>query len=180
MPGDTYLKDPETVASWKFGLTTVDWRKNDLKNRLARAERLASGEEKVDLKPTGEEGILLIKALCGIGRLVSNVNVPNYAGQIPNISRDTVVETNAVFSYDSINPMYAGDAPAPVLELLQPHIDNQRDILNAALTCDFQLALKAFMNDPLVAGRISEEEGAALLHDMIENTKTYLPEGWKK
>ena len=180
MPGDTYLKDPETVASWKFGLTTVDWRKEDLQRRLARARRLASGEEQVDLKPTGEEGILLIKALCGMGRLVSNVNVPNYAGQIPNISRDTVVETNAVFSFNSISPMYAGEAPAPVLGLLQPHIDNQRDILDAALTCDFNLALKAFMNDPLVAGRITQEQGAALLRDMIDNTMTYLPEGWKK
>ena len=26
MPGNTYLNDPETVRSWKFGLTTVDFR----------------------------------------------------------------------------------------------------------------------------------------------------------
>ena len=180
MPGDTYLKDPATVESWKFGLTTVDWRKNDLKARLARSARLVKGEEQVDLKPTGEEGILLIKALCGLGRLVSNVNVPNYAGQIPNISRDTVVETNAVFSYDSINPMYAGDAPAPVLSLLQPHIEEQREIIGAALSCDFDLALSAFMRDPLVAGRITKDQGAALLKDMIANTAAYLPDGWKK
>ena len=178
MPGDTYLMDPETVKSWKFGLTSVDWRKGDLERRLARSARLVSGEEQVTLKPTGEEGILLIKALCGIGRLVSNVNVPNYAGQIPNVSRDTVVETNAVFSYNAINPMYAGEAPAPVLGLLAPHIENQRDILDAALTCDFDLALTAFMRDPLVAGRITREEGAALLRDMIDNTAAYLPDGW--
>lgn len=180
MPGDSYLKDPETVTGWKFGLTTVDWRKNDLKNRLARSAKLVSGEEQVNLEPTGEEGILLIKALCGLGRLVSNVNVPNYAGQIPNMPRDTVVETNAVFSFDAINPMYAGEAPAPVLDLLAPHIENQRDILAAALDCDFDLALEAFMRDPLVAGRITRDEGAALLRDMIEGTSTYLPEGWKK
>ena len=180
MPGDSYLKDPETVRSWKFGLTPVSWRKEDLQRRLDRSERLYSGAEQVDLKPTGEEGILLIKALCGIGRLVSNVNVPNYAGQIPNVSRDTIVETNAVFSRDAINPMFAGEAPAPVLDLLAPHIENQRDILDAALTCDFDLALTAFMRDPLVAGRITKEQGAALLHDMIDATAAYLPEGWKK
>ena len=27
MPGDEYLKDPDTVASWGFKLTTVDSRK---------------------------------------------------------------------------------------------------------------------------------------------------------
>lgn len=55
MPGNEYLKDPETVASWKFGLTTVDWRKEDLKKRLERSHRLAAGEEEIDLTPTGEE-----------------------------------------------------------------------------------------------------------------------------
>ena len=62
MPGNEYLNDPETVASWKFGLTTVQWRKNDLKERLDRSRRLASGQEEVKLEPTGEEGILLIKS----------------------------------------------------------------------------------------------------------------------
>lgn len=28
MPGEMYLKNPETVAKWKFGLTTVAYRKN--------------------------------------------------------------------------------------------------------------------------------------------------------
>ena len=65
MPGDEYLRDPETVKSWDFGLTTVDWRKQDLQNRLARSKRLLSGEEQLPLKPTGEEGVLLMKALCG-------------------------------------------------------------------------------------------------------------------
>ena len=73
MPGNEYLNDPETVTSWKFGLTTVQWRKNDLKERLDRSRRLASGQEEVKLEPTGEEGILLIKALCGLTRVVSNV-----------------------------------------------------------------------------------------------------------
>ena len=66
MPGNEYLNDPETVTGWKFGLTTVDWRKEDLKNRLEKSRKLVAGEEQVELKPTGEEGIQLIKALCRI------------------------------------------------------------------------------------------------------------------
>ena len=77
MPGNTYLRDPETVSSWKFGLTTVDYRKKDLQKRLDKSARLVSGEEEVEMKPSGEEGILLIKALCGLTRVVSNVNIPN-------------------------------------------------------------------------------------------------------
>ena len=47
--GDSYLKDPETVKRWKFGLTTVDWRKKDLQERLAKSARLAAGEEEIEL-----------------------------------------------------------------------------------------------------------------------------------
>lgn len=179
MPGDEYLKDPDTVTSWKFGLTTVAWRKDDLQKRLAKSHRLVTGEEQVKLEPTGEEGILLIKALCGLDRVVSNVNIPNVNGQIPNLPKTAVVETNALFSRDSIKPLVAGELPAPVLELIQPHVDNHEMILKAALTCDRALAFEAFMNDPLVKGRCTEEEGKKLLDDMIANTLAYLPEGWK-
>ena len=89
--GDSYLKDPETVKRWKFGLTTVDWRKKDLQERLAKSARLAAGEEEIELKPTGEEGIQLIKALCGLTRKISNVNIPNTGHQIANLPESAVV-----------------------------------------------------------------------------------------
>lgn len=178
MPGNTYLKDPETVASWKFGLTTVDFRKNELKERLERSEKLASFEEEVELNPTGEEGILLIKALCGLTRVVSNVNIPNANLQIPNLPASAIVETNAVFSRDSIKPIIAGELPQNVLTLVTPHVNNHELIMDAALNCDKEKAFQAFMNDPLVRGRITEEEGTQLLDDMIRNTLTYLPKEW--
>lgn len=178
MPGDLYLRDPETVKRWKFGLTTVDWRKNDLKARLEKSAGLASGRRELELKPTGEEGIQLIKALCGLGRVISNVNIPNTCGQIANMPRDCVVETNAVFSKDSVAPLFAGSAPASVLALMEPHIENQRDILTAALNRDFSLCLDALMHDPLVESRITKGEGEEMLRAMLENTRKYLP-GWK-
>ena len=76
-----YTRTPETVREWLFGLTTVEWRENDLKERLKRSDDLISGAEPVTLKGSGEEGHLLIKALLGLSDLVSNVNIPN-RGQI--------------------------------------------------------------------------------------------------
>lgn len=180
MPGDTYLKDPETVKSWKFGLTTVDWRKQDLQNRLVRSRRLASFEEEIELVPTGEEGIQLIKALCGLTRMVSNVNIPNTYLQSPSLPASAVVETNAVFSRDSIKPLVAGEIPENVLALITPHTDNHERVLKAALTCDRELVYEAFLHDPLVKGRASEEDVKKLVDDMIESTIAYLPDGWKK
>lgn len=180
MPGDTYLKDPDTVHSWDFDLTSVEWRKEDLQNRLERSHKLALGKEQVELKPTGEEGILLIKALCGLERVVSNVNIPNTNLQISNLPREAVVETNAVFERDAIRPVAAGSIPENVLTLIRPHVENHERILKAALTCDRALVKEAFRNDPLVKGRATDSEIDKLVDDMIDATKKYLPKNWFK
>lgn len=180
MPSDEYLRDPETVRSWKFGLTGVDWRKEDLEKRLARSARLVSGEESVELKPTGEEGILLIKALLGLGRVISNVNIPNTAGQICNLPTSAVVETNALFERDRVAPVMAGALPEKIRKLILPHTENHERILKAALLCDEELVVEAFLHDPLIMGKgCRETEVRMLVHDMIVNTKAYLPKGWK-
>ena len=172
MPGDEYLKDPETVKSWKFGLTTVQWRKDDLKRRLERSGRLVSGEEQIELKPTGEEGILLIKALCGLGRMVSNVNIPNRGHQIANLPETAIVETNAVFERDAIRPVMAGSLPENVRQLILPHVENHERIMKVVLggNKDVDLVVEAFLHDPLVKGRASEEDVRKLVQDMMEAT----------
>lgn len=170
MPGDLYLKDPETVKSWGFGLTSVAWRKEDLKKRLERSHRLVSGEEKLELKETGEEGILLIKALCGLTRLESNVNIPNTGKQITNLPVDAVVETNAIFERDAIRPVLAGALPEKVKELIMPHVENHERALKAAMTKDKALLTEAFLNDPLVKGRASKEDVKKLVEDMMAAT----------
>lgn len=180
MPSDEYLKNPELVKSWKFGLTPVDWRKEDLGERLDKSKRLASGEEQVEIKPSGEEGILLIKALCGLERVISNVNIPNTNKQISNLSETAVVETNALFERDSIRPIVAGSIPENILELVKPHVQNHEYTLEAAMTCNKELVVKAFLNDPLVKGKVTEEECRKLVDDMIRNTITYLPSQWKE
>ncbi|MGN0387050.1 MAG: alpha-glucosidase/alpha-galactosidase [Lachnospiraceae bacterium] len=180
MPGDTYLKNPETVAAWDFALTPVEWRKQDLKKRLERSRKLASFEEEIALESTGEEGILLIKALCGLDRVISNVNMPNTNGQIPNLPREAVVETNAVFEQDKIRPIVAGELPGQIYDLVLPHVENHDRILRAVLTCDRTLVYEAFAKDPLIAGRLTEEETVTLVDDMIEKTSKYLPAGWRK
>lgn len=179
MPGDQYLKDPETVTSWKFALTPVSWRKNDLKARLDKSSKLVAGD-KVELKQSGEEGILLIKALCGLERVISNVNIPNKDKQITNLRTADIVETNAVFERDSIRPVIAGALPENILQLILPHLDNHETVLKAATTYDRALLARAFKNDPLVKGRVSDKEVEQLVDDMIENTMGYLPEGWKR
>ena len=179
MPGEDYLRDPEQVKAWKFALTTVAWRKERQAEKNAQAKRLAAGEEELELTATGEEGIQLIKALCGLKRVVSNVNIPNTHGQIGNLPKTAVVETNAVFYQGTIQPVFAGNMSEEIVKLITPHVENHQKVLKAALHPDFELLFEAFMNDPLVKGRITENDGRKLLKEMIKNTEKYLPDGWK-
>lgn len=174
VPGKWYLKDPETVTSWKFGLTTVKWRKENLKERLEKSQRLVSGEEEFELKETGEDGVNQIKALLGLGDLITNVNVPN-VGQMKDVPLGVVVETNALFRKDSVSPIVAGRLPHEVHSLVMRHVENQEAILKAAINKDRKLAFAAFVNDPLVD--ISLADAKKLFKEMLQNTKKYLP-GW--
>lgn len=178
MPGTKYLKDKETVEKWKFALTTVDYRKSELIERLEESKRLVNGG-KANIVHSGEEGVLLIKALLGLTRVVSNVNIPNNNGQIKNINKSTVVETNAVFSRDFISPVFAGEIPSDILELMSGHIVNQEIVYEAATQFNLEKVITAFKNDALVKGRISDSEIELLVNDMIKNTLEYLPEEWK-
>ena len=171
-----YTLNPETVKSWKFGLTPVSWRIEDLGRRMKRSDDLISGKEKVELKASGEEGHLLLKAILGLGDLISNVNIPN-RGQIPNLPLGAVVETNALFGRDRIEPVFAGNIPANILPLVARHVYNQENTLTTALTCDRKLGLSTFMNDPQMAS-VSWADGQKLFDDMLENQRAYLPKAW--
>ncbi len=175
MPG-WYTSSPEKVREWRFGLTSVDWREQDLQRRLKRSADLISGAEPITLEGSGEEGHLLIKALLGLGDMVSNVNLPN-RGQIANLPSGAVVETNALFGFSRIEPVLAGPLPGSLLPLISRHVQNQENTLRAALSCDRKLGLAAFLNDPQM-GRVSPEDGGKLFDDMLENQRDWLPEGW--
>ena len=170
MPGDMYLKDTETIKSWGFALTSVDWRIADREERMERTKRLVAGEEEVVLNASGEEGIMLIKALCGLGDITTNVNLPNKDLQVENLPIETIVETNAVFSENSVKPVKAGRLPEDIYTLTQPHVENQKQVLNAALNHDKKAIYAAFSRDPLVHGRCTDAETRTLVDDMINRT----------
>ena len=56
---------------------------------------------------------------------------------------------------------------------------NHERILKAAILCDFDLVVEAFLEDPQVKGRASREQVEELVRDMLRSTAKYLPEGWK-
>ena len=171
--GRLYLDSPEKAHEWGFGLTPVSWRKKDLEERLERSRKRISGEEKIELTETGEDGVNQIRSLLGLCEMVTNVNVPN-RGQIPNLPREAVVETNAVFRDNSLTPVFAGDIPMGIYGMIARIVSAQETVVEAGLNRDLSLAYNAFINDPLVT--ITEENAKKLFYEMVENTKAYLGE----
>ena len=171
--GKWYLSSPEAARGWGFGLTPVSWRKQDLANRLEASRRKRSGEEKIKLGATGEDGVNQMRALLGLHTMVTNVNLPN-VGQIPNLPMGVVVETNAVFNADGIKPVMAGEIPKEIYGLISRAVSEQEIVVEAALRRDVELAFTAFINDPLVT--IGFDDARKLYFEMLENTKKYLTE----
>lgn len=169
--GKWYLENPERVRDMRFGLTTVAWRKEDLKSRLEKSRKLLSGELKVEITNTGEEGVNQMRALLGLTELVTNVNIPNM-GQIPNLPMGAVVESNAVFRSNSVTPVLAGEIPKEIYPLISRICAEQEIVSEGIAERDVKKIFMAFANDPLVTCGI--EDAKKLFVEMCENTKGYL------
>lgn len=167
-----YIQNPQTVEQWKFALTPVDYRVENKKELNEKSEAYAAGKLPIPIEPSGEEGVAQMKALLGLGELITNVNLPN-RGQL-EAPEGIVVETNALFTKDCVRPVMAGGMPDGVRLLMGRHMQNQEMILKAALERDKKLAFEAFCNEPLTA-KLNLAQAKELFDRMFENTKAYLP-----
>ena len=171
-PGNWYLENPDCVEDWGFALTPVSYRTEALKDKLQESEDLASGKKEFEIRPSGEEGVVQMKALLGLSTMVTNVNLPN-KGQIANLPMDAVVETNASFTADVVAPVCVGNMPDSIYGLTIDHVVIQEMVVDAAYNKDIKKAFEAFCKDPQVAA-LTLKDAKALFDEMVENTKEYL------
>ncbi len=171
-PGHWFLESPEKIKEYGFAITPVSYRKKESAERIQGHEDMVNGKP-MELYETGEEGVRQIKALLGLGDFVTNVNIPNKGQMLGGTPIDAIVETNAVFSGDSVRPVFAGELPTQANALVQRIIAEQEVVVDAALDGDYEKAFLAFCNDPNVC--ISQEKARELFNRMLENTKEYLP-----
>ena len=172
LPHDWYMKDKAMIESWRFFLTPVSLRKQIKQNGNASAERIAQGIEAVQISSSGEEGIAQLKALLGLTNLMTNINMPN-TGQIPNLPLGHVVETNAVFQRDNIQPVFTGEMPRFPAEITLRHIENHQKLLKAFDKKDLSYALEALEHDISLA-HLSKADIRAMFDDIIPKIRHYL------
>jgi len=168
---DMYLTDKH-VLHYGFELTPV-WGRIAY-NRILKTKIILRNTPffKARLRKSGEEGVLQIAALCGLGDLISNVNLPN-TGQAGNLVMGTAVETNARFSDNAIEAIPAGKMTDDTAAIVNVHAKNQKDFIDAFFRQDKKGLCDVFCNDPAVM-RIGKIKGAKLFEEMIIANKDCL------
>lgn len=172
LPQTSYVKDLETIKSWQFFLTPVERRMEIKKNGNQSALDMIAGVKPVTITPSGEEGVLQMKALLGLTELVTNVNIVNQ-GQISNLPIGHVVETNALFRKDQVRPIYAGDMPDKPHELTLPHIYIHELMLKAFDHRDLSYAKEALLRDPFIS-HLNPKDKLALFDEVVNLLTPYL------
>ena len=164
LPNSCYLSGPEAAEKWLYHLTTVDYRKEDQRKKIAESEAIAAGRLPAQPKRSSEELIELMKAILGFGPVISNANTVN-RGQMPGLPLGTVVEVNHVFDNDSVRPIMANPLPEPVLDLIRPCMESLEECYAGIKARDKGRVFEAFMAQPMLAG-FSRADGEKLFNEM--------------
>jgi len=172
LPG--FVRSPEELFRWGIIRTPVSYRLERWRHAPQQTCELMAGRRPLRLDASGEEGVTLLLALLGLGDRVTNVNLENQ-GQVANLPRHAIVETNARFSHDEVRPLAAGALPPALESLVARHVANQEMIVAAALTGDKELAFQAVFNDP--ANRLPVDESWQMFNEMLQAGRQFLP-GW--
>ena len=168
-----FLANRETAGKWGVGghahsfayVRGVEARKNRLMGIL-------DGKEPLWLKQSHEHANRIIAALIGGEELITPVNTANI-GQIDNLPRDVVVETQAHVDSLGIHPISVGSMPEILVQYLMKHIPVQEMIVEAGLTGNKELAILALSCDPLVP---NPDVAADLANDFFREFKHLLPQ----
>lgn len=168
-----YLKSKADAESWLYHLTTVSYRKQDRINKINQSHRIADGKEEIKVVKSDEEVVELMKALLGlIPPMVSNANTLN-VGQMAGMPIGSVVETNCVFSRNSVKPIVAKPLPGDVNALVLRNAQNIENAYYGIKNRDFRQIFEAFVNQPLCSG-LALADARDLFVRMVKATDEYL------
>lgn len=172
MNGSWYLSSPEAAKGWKYSLTSVDYREEDQRQKIAETIEMAEGRKPFPLVKSAEIAVDLMKAVMGFKDIVSNVNMPN-VGQMPQMPKGSIVETNCIFTSGQVKPIVSNPLPTEVKNLVYINCVNIDSVYEGIKERDLNKLYLAFMNQPLNSS-LSFAEGKALFKEMCYNTKDYL------
>lgn len=144
-----YIKSPKVADFWKMGRMNALFVKAYYNEKVNRCRKLLNGEDVIRPSSSETDIVLQIKAICGICNIITNAVMINH-GQVENLPIGTVVETNVLFSKNSVKPTMAGTIPEDILSLIHRQMHNTNMLCDAIFDKNLDYAYNVFLNDPLM------------------------------
>lgn len=158
IPLDEYLKRCETqINAWKM-----------------IGKKLVENDDLTHTR-THEYASYIIEAIATGKPYVFGGNVLN-RGHITNLPNDCCVEVPCVADRSGIIPTYVGELPMQLAALNQTNINVQKLTVQAALTKKKEYIYYAALLDPHTSSELTIDEIKALVDEMLEAHKEWLPE----
>lgn len=104
-----------------------------------------------------------------------NGNVPNF-GLITNLPEGCTVEVPCLVDASGIQPAVIGDLPPQLAALNRTNVNVQELIVEATLTGDEEAVYHAVMLDPLTAAVCTLPQIHAMVSEMLQAQKAWLPQ----
>lgn len=98
-------------------------------------------------------------------------------GAVHNVPNDAFLELLCDLSMNGPKPREVGNAPVGLRGLWSQILDSHQLSVEAAVSCDKALLLRAFLCDPLIS---SIEDSKAMIDELLLREKDALPEKWFK
>jgi alpha-galactosidase len=134
-----------------------------------------SEETPISLERGHEYAASIINAWKGGEIFWFNGNVPN-TGIITNLPEGACVEVPVYVDRGGLHPVHVGPLPPQCVALNHVSVMVEEMAVEAALTGDPRLVFQAICYDPLTAAVLSLAEIKAMVHEMLQQNRDYLPQ----
>jgi alpha-galactosidase len=139
------------------------------------SRRLEDPNQPIEVKRSAEYGPIIIRSRETGRPAVVYGNVPN-RGLVDNLPPDCIVEVPCLVDRNDVQPLRMGALPPHLAALMQTNINVQALAVEAALTGERAHVYHAAMLDPHTAAEIDLDQIWALVDDLLEAHRDWLPE----
>ena len=148
----------------------------DLENTWREeARKWYASDTPIQLERGHEYAAYILNALMGGEPFHFNGNVPN-THLITNLPPHACVEVPVWVSRQGFEPVHVGALPPQCAALTNLQAQIEEMAVEAALTGNPRLVYHAVVNDPLTASVLSLAEIEAMVNQMFEQNRAYLPQ----
>jgi len=149
------------------------------RNRLEKSkgdyEELIAGDKPMPTQRTHEYGSYIMEAMETNRPARINGNIPN-RGVITNLPEGCCVEVACLVDASGVQPTVVGDLPPQLAGLNRTNINVQELIVEAALTGSTEAVHHAVMLDPLTGAICTLPQIRAMVGEMLEAQRRWLPQ----